>query len=58
MNAKKWYLSRSLWLGVIAIATAIITSVEAGASWEKIALAAFGASAVLLRTQTELPLGK
>ena len=58
MNAKKWYLSRSLWLGVIAIATAIITSIEAGASWEKITLAAFGALAVLLRTQTELPLEK
>ena len=58
MDSKKWYCSRSVWLGLIAIATAVVTSVEAGASWEKIVLATFGALAVFLRTQTDLPLGK
>jgi len=56
--SKKWWLSRSIWLGFLAIAGAIVQSIASGASWEAITLAAFGAAAVVLRSVTELPLGK
>ena len=56
--SKKWYMSKSVWLGFLAIAGAIVQSIASGASWEAITLAAFGAAAVVLRSVTELPLGK
>lgn len=58
MDNKKWYLSRTLWLGAIAVIVAAVKAVDSGANWESIVLAIFGALAVFLRTQTNLPLGK
>ena len=58
MNSKKWYLSKSVWLGVLAIAGAVVQSIASGASWESVTLAAFGSATVVLRSVTKLPLGE
>jgi hypothetical protein len=55
---KSWYKSKTIWLGVTTIVTAVISAVAGGGSWHEVVLAAVGAANILLRTQTEQPVGK
>lgn len=57
-TATKWYLSKGVWLGVIAIAISGITAIDQGLSWTQALLAAFGTAAIVVRGITKLPLGK
>jgi len=53
---KSWYKSRTIWLGVGTIITAVVTACLQGAGWEEGVLAAVGALSILLRAQTNLPI--
>lgn len=58
MDNKKWYLSKTIWLGVIACAVAGLKAYQLGADPITIALAVFGALSVVIRTQTSKKLTK
>jgi len=53
---KSWYESRTIWLGIASIVTAIVSAVAGGAGWQEAVLGAIGVSNVFLRTQTNQPL--
>ena len=55
---KSWYESKTIWLGVATIATAVVSALVGGAGWQEAVIAAIGAANVYLRTQTEKPLNK
>lgn len=55
---KKWYKSKTIWLGVAAVLASVCGTVASGADWRTVALAAVGAIGVWLRTQTGEPVGK
>jgi len=50
---KSWYVSKTIWLGVATIATAVVSAVGGGAGWQEAVLAAIGAVNIFLRTQTD-----
>lgn len=58
MNYKKWYDSKTVLTGMIAIATAAITWLETGGTWETLAIGVLGALVVMLRTITDTPISK
>ena len=53
---KSWLESKTLWVGVATILTAIASSIVGGAGWKEIVLAAVGALNIFLRTQTDQPI--
>ncbi|MFZ5784924.1 MAG: hypothetical protein ACOY3Y_00650 [Acidobacteriota bacterium] len=55
---KSWYESKTIWLGLATIATAVVSAVAGGAGWQQAILAAVGAANIFLRTQTDRPVGK
>jgi len=55
---KRWYESKTIWLGVSTIVIAVVSAVAGGAGWEEAVLAAIGAVNVFLRTQTGKAIGK
>jgi len=55
---KSWYESKTIWLGVATIATAVVSALVGGAGWQEAVLAAIGAANVYLRTQTDKPVSK
>jgi hypothetical protein len=56
---KSWYKSKLLWLGVIQfLGAGLLASMEADASWQSIALAAFGVITAALRANTTKQLTK
>ena len=55
---KKWYLSRTIWLGFLTVAAAGVAALAEGLRWEQALLAVIGAANVVLRTQTDTPIGK
>jgi hypothetical protein len=55
---KSWYESKTIWLGLATIATAVVSAVAGGAGWQQAILAAVGAANFFLRTQTDKPVGK
>lgn len=57
-EAKKWYQSKAVWLGVSAIVIAVLTAIDQGVSWPQAALAGVGAAGILIRAVTSIPLGK
>jgi hypothetical protein len=52
-NQKKWFQSKSIWLGVCAVGVAVLQAYQSGLEWEACVLAGFGAAAVVLRSLTE-----
>ena len=48
-NEKKWYLSKTEWLAVLAVAIAVLETVQNGGSWIAAALAGFGVLVGILR---------
>jgi hypothetical protein len=57
-TTKLWYQSRTVWLGVLTVAVAGLTSYVGGAKWEQALLVALGAAIVALRAKTTKPLGR
>ncbi|HQG03891.1 MAG TPA: hypothetical protein PK838_06165 [Thermoleophilia bacterium] len=55
---KSWYESKTIWLGLATIATAVVSAVAGGAGWKEAVIAAVGAANIFLRTQTDKPVGK
>lgn len=55
---KSWYKSKTIWLGLTTIVTAVVSSLVGGANWHDAVLAAIGAANVLLRTQTDQPVSR
>jgi len=55
---KKWYLSKTVWLGAIACIVAGLEAYQNDPNWIVAALAAFGALSVVIRTQTSKKLTK
>ena len=56
MNYKKWYDSKTVLTGMIAIATAAITWLETGGTWETLAIGVLGALVVTVSyTHLTLP---
>ena len=55
---KKWYLSKTVWLGVLGIATSVVIAIDQGLSLTQVLLAGLGAATILIRGVTKLPLGK
>ncbi len=51
-KVKKWYQSRTIWLGVSAVGSAVCAAVAGGAGWQTILLAGIGALGIFLRTKT------
>ncbi len=45
---KRWYESKTIWLGLGTIATAVISAV-AGGGWQEAVLAAIGAANIFIR---------
>jgi len=52
-QVKKWYQSKTIWLGVSAVVSAACAAVAGGAGWQAVILAAVGAAGVYLRTVTD-----
>jgi hypothetical protein len=48
---KSWYESKTIWLGLATIVTAVVSGVSGGAGWQQAVLAAVGAE--LLRIGSE-----
>ncbi len=57
-NEKKWYLSKTIWLGVLAIITAIVETIQGGGDLTAALLAGFGAVSVAIRGVTSKKLTK
>ena len=57
-NAKSWYTSRTVLSGISAIAVALYTGLESGLDARSIALGAFGALVIYLRSITSKKLKK
>jgi hypothetical protein len=55
---KHWYESKTIWLGLGTIATAVISAVAGGGGWQEAVLAAIGAANIFIRTQTDKPITK
>lgn len=55
---KRWYESKTIWLGLGTIATAVISAVAGGGGWQEAVLAAIGAANIFIRTQTDKPIAK
>lgn len=55
---KRWYESKTIWLGLATITTAVISAVAGGAGWQEAVIAAIGAANIFVRTQTDKPIGK
>lgn len=53
MTIKNWYKSRIIWLGMLSVVSAALTTIIQGATWQQAVLAAVGALNILLRTQTD-----
>jgi uncharacterized membrane protein len=50
---KKWYTSKTVWLGALAVAMSIVTIIDQGGSWTAAILAGFGAASIVLRSITD-----
>lgn len=57
-TVKQWWRSKTIIAGVVAAAIGGLQMYQEGADWMAIALAVFGALAVVLRTQTTTKLTK
>jgi len=55
---KSWYESKTIWLRLATIVTAVVSAVAGGAGWQEAVLGALGAANIFLRTQTDKPVGK
>lgn len=55
---KRWYESKTIWLGLATIATAVLSAVAGGAGWQEAVIAAIGAANIYVRTQTDKPITK
>lgn len=55
---KKWYESKSIWLGVLTIVVAGLSAAEQGASAVQIAMAIAGAAMIAVRAVTSQKIGK
>ncbi len=55
---KKWYLSKTILLGVIACIIAGLEAYQREPNWIVVALAIFGALSIVIRTQTSKKLTK
>ncbi len=55
---KSWHESKTIWLDLATIVTAVVSAVASGAGWQQAILAAVGAANIFLRTQTDKPVGK
>lgn len=49
---KKWYRSKSVFLGISSIITAVVGLLQSGADWKTACLGGFGALSIVLRTIT------
>lgn len=49
---KNWYESKTIWLGIGTIATAIVSALLGGADWPEAVLAGVGATNIVLRSRT------
>jgi hypothetical protein len=58
MPTKKWYQSKTVWLGIIAVAVAALEVIDSGGTYLAAVLAAFGVASVVLRGYTDRPLIK
>jgi hypothetical protein len=52
---KSWYESKTTWLGLATIVTAVVSAMAGGASWQKALLAAIGVANLFRSTQTDWP---
>ena len=50
--------SKTIWLGLATIATAVMSAVVGGAGWQEAVIAAIGAVNIFIRTQTDKPIAK
>lgn len=57
-SSKKWYLSKTVWLGILAIATAGVKTAQLGGDWMAVALACFGVATIVIRSITDAKLIK
>lgn len=55
---KRWYESKTIWLGLATIATAALSALAGGAGWQEAVIAAIGAANIFIRTQTDKPIAK
>lgn len=55
---KKWYDSKTIAVGVTAIAVAVMTWVETGGTWETLLVGVLGAVITYLRTVTNTAVTK
>ncbi len=58
MQSKKWYTSKTIWLGVIAVIIAGLEMADKGGDYVAILLAVFGCASVVLRGFTNAGLTK
>ena len=49
---KKWYQSKTIWLGIGAVVTAVVSSLQASPDWKTAVIAGLGAGGILLRALT------
>ena len=55
---KSWASSKTIWLGVSTVLTAVGSSLSNGVGWREGVIAAIGAANIFLRTQTSQPIGR
>jgi hypothetical protein len=54
---KKWYQSKTVWLGIATSAMAGLSMLDQGASWPQVSMAVIGAAIIALRSITDKPIG-
>lgn len=55
---KKWYLSKTIWLGVAAVAVAGLQAYQTSGDWITAVIAGFGVASIALRAVTKDPVKK
>ena len=55
---KKWYMSKTIWMGALAIGEATYHAIESGLDIKSILLAGFGAAFIYLRFITDSKITK
>jgi hypothetical protein len=53
---KKWYQSKTVWLGALTTIMAGLAMLDKGAEWPQVAMAMVGAGIVALRAVTDKPI--
>ena len=57
-DTKKWYLSKTMWVGVLTVGLAVFEAIDKGGNWVAAVIGGIGAAILILRPMSTKKLTK